>query len=263
MKKNKIILVFITIISLFSTTVFAAIEKLPEPSFNFYVYDEANIIDERTENYIINVNKELSKKIGAQIVIATINDLGKEDIRLYANKLFEKWKVGSKEYNNGLLVLIVPKDREVWIEIGYGLEGPIPDSRAKRIIENSIFPYFRDNDFSNGVLSGFNEIVTLVEEEYNIDIEREGLDENLHNIGISSDESRNSSIYRMILILLLILYINSRLNRGRRTYRNYGGYSGYRGYGSSPRGGRSGGGGFGGFSGGGGRSGGGGAGGKW
>lgn len=260
MKKNRIILISFVLILLFSTVSLASKPKLPESSFDFYIYDEAKIIDDSTSKYIIEVNKTLNKETGAQVVVASINDLGNVSIQSYATALFEKWKIGSKEYDNGILILIAPEEGEIWIEIGYGLEGPIPDSRAKRIIENNIIPYFRQGDFSTGVLSGFNEIITLIEEEYNISLNREEIDEKLYTVGISSGGGSDGFDYRIILIILLILFINSRLNRGRKGYRRYGGYRGYGGFrGGGSFGGSRGTGGFGG----GGRSGGGGAGGKW
>ncbi len=99
--------------------------KLPEPSYSFYVYDEANIVDAQVEEYIIGTNKALYDKTGAQIVVASIKSLDNMDIREYASRLFQKWGgIGSREYDNGLLILIVPEEGgEIWIEVGYGLEG--------------------------------------------------------------------------------------------------------------------------------------------
>lgn len=259
MKKNKIYLIIFCIIVLLSTSVYGISYKLPEPSYDFYVYDEAGIIDKDIENYIIDINKELYKKTGAQIVVATINSLEDMDINYYATSLFEKWTIGSKEYDNGMLVLIVPNNRELWIEVGYGLEGQFPDSKTKRIIDNYILPYFAEDKYSDGVLAGFNQILIGLEEEYNISLDKsKTVDDPLPTDDYYVSGFSFSRIAAIIGIIIF-LFIDFRFFRGMITYSilrglGRGGRSG--GFGGSSRGGgRS--------SGGGGRSGGGGAGGKW
>ena len=132
---------------------------LPEASREFYVYDEANIIDESTENYVIEVNKELYDKTGAQIVVAAIDTLDSTDINSYATELYEKWEIGSREEDNGLLILISVEDSKLWMETGYGMEGILPAARAKRIIDNSILPNFSDGDYNTGIMLGFNDVL--------------------------------------------------------------------------------------------------------
>ena len=123
-------------------------ENLPDPSFEIYVYDEANIIDRELEDYIVGVNRELEEKTGAQVVVAVVNSLDGLDINTYATSLFEKWKIGSKEYDNGLLMLVSHGDREIWIETGYGLEGALPAGIEKRIIDRDILPSFREDNYN-------------------------------------------------------------------------------------------------------------------
>ena len=259
MKNKKHLLILLCILVLFQGSIGLTVGfKLPEASYSFYVYDEANIVEDQVEEYIVDTNKALYKKTGAQIVVASVNSLEDMDIREYASRLFEKWGIGSKEYDNGLLILIVPEEREIWIEVGYGLEGALPDSKVGNIIENSILPYFKEDNYSEGILSGFNEIINEIEGEYNIELEREKIDEDLYDFGDPYDGSNIFDSTRKILIvvgIIIFLFIDFRFFNGWLTYSllrggRYGG--------GSNRGGRGGG-----SSGGGGRSGGGGAGGKW
>lgn len=254
MKKNKICLIVFYIIVLLSTSVYGISNKLPESSYDFYVYDEAGIIDKDTESYIVDINKELYNKTGAQIVVATVNSLDDMDINYYATALYEKWKIGSQEYDNGMLLLIVPDNRELWIEVGYGLEGPFPDSKVKRIIDDYILPYFAEERFSDGVLSGFNQILVGLEEEYNITLDKVNID-NPYPI-YSDTDSTGSSFSRILMIIGIItfLFIDFKFFGGVLTYSLLRS-AGRGGRGGGSRGGRS--------SGGGGRSGGGGAGGRW
>lgn len=255
MNKRKISLILILFIVLLPSLTFGG-DVLPEPSYDFYVYDEAEIIDRDTEDYIININKDLYKKTGAQVVIATISSLENMDINYYATALFEKWQIGSREYDNGMLILIVPEERQLWIEVGYGLEGQFPDTRVKRIIDNFILPYFSEGEYSKGILAGFNQILLGLEEEYNITLDNylevapPYYDEYSDGIGITMPR-----IF-IIIGVLLFLFFDFKFFRGMITYSLLRGIGrGSRGFGGSYRGGRS--------SGGGGRSGGGGAGGRW
>lgn len=254
--KNRIGLIILCLIVLLTTVSYGAKLKLPEKSYDFYVYDESNLLNTHTKDYIIDVNLELYEKTGAQIVVATVESLQDLDIQSYGLELFEKWEIGSRKYDNGMLILISPNDGEVWIETGYGLEGRFPDSKTKKIIRDYMIPSFSDGNFSEGVIGGFNQILFEVEKEYDISLSKSIVSEGSHN---SEDEDRMifPNIF-MIIGGIIFLYIDFRLFHGMITYsilRGFGrgGRSG--GYGGSSRGGKS--------SGGGGRSGGGGAGGRW
>lgn len=230
-----------------------AASVLPDSNYDFYVYDEAHLLDNTTKKYIIQVNKELFNKTGAQVVVAIVNSLDSMDINRYATALFEKWEIGSREYDNGILLLIASEEQEIWIEVGYGLEGALPDSRVKRIIDTSIVPKFANDDYNTGVILGFNSILDYVEAEYNIILEtRSHMDQGY----VDYEESYTGISPGIPLIAIIIfLFIDFKFFRGWLTF------SLLRGLG---RGGPRGGGGFsGGSRGGGGRSGGGGAGGKW
>ena len=245
MKKLK--LGVIILILLLSSSIVLAI---PKPSNEFYVYDEANIMDGNTENYIIQTNDELYRKTGAQIVIAAIDDLEGMDINSYSTALFDKWDIGGSQLDNGLLMLIVPSQGELWIEVGYGLEGVLPDIRVSQIIEEYIIPSLAKGDYNQGIILGFNEILSYVEEEYNIELSSR---EDIENPYPSADLGTRNSIPSPLIIIgiIIFVFIDIKFFRGWLTFsilRNMG------------RGGRGSGGGRGG---GGGRSGGGGAGGRW
>lgn len=259
--KNRISLIILCIIVLISTFSYGAKLKLPEESYEFYVYDEANIINNDVENYIIDVNKELYKKTGTQIVVATVNSLQDLDIESYGLKLYEKWGIGSREYDNGILILISPNDGLIWIEVGYGLEGQLTDSKTKRIIREYMISSFSDDKFSQGILDGFSQIILEVEKEYDITLSKPQQGNIPNNSNNLDDDRILFPNIIMILGVIIFLFIDFKFFRGMLIYsiirglgrggpRGPGGYGG----GGSSRGGSSGGGG---------RSGGGGAGGSW
>lgn len=143
--------------------------EIPSPNDLFYVYDEANILDDSLESYIIATNEQLYEKTGAQIVVVTLESLDGNSEQEIAVKLFRNWGIGSKEKNNGVLMLIAPNERRLWIEIGYGLEGALPDGKVGSIRDNYIFPYFVEEDYNSGVEYGFNAILSEIAIEYNIE----------------------------------------------------------------------------------------------
>lgn len=242
MKKLRVgIILFILLLS--TTLVFA----IPNPSNEFYVFDESNIMNGNTQSYIIQTNDELYEKTGAQIVVASIDDLDGMDIELYSTALFGEWNIGGSDLDNGLLLLIVPSQNQVRIEVGYGLEGIIPDIRARQIIDNYIIPSFAEGDYNQGILLAYNEILNYLEEEYNIQLTSREHVENPY----PQANAAGGSIPRPLVIIgiVLLIFLDVKFFGGWLTYsiiRNIG------------RGGRGGG-----HGGGGGRSGGGGASGRW
>lgn len=220
--------------------------------------------------------EELEKKLVAyddstsnQIAIVTIGDIGDYDISDFAVALGRKWGVGGKQFNNGIvLVILIDKERDqrkVWIATGYGLEGAIPDITAKTIIENNIIPNFKANDIYRGLDEGTDNLIKAAAGEYKAP---EGY--------TSRGKKGGNSVFVGIIIIVMLIIIFSGFGGGRgggmmsrRGYRRWdnsppiwwfpsggggGGGGGWSGGGGSS-------GGFGGFGGGG--FGGGGAGGSW
>lgn len=266
--KKKSLIIFLLVL-LCATPVFA--DALPEATRDFYVYDEANILSEEAKSKIVATNESLYEQTGAQVVIAVLERLPEgEDINTAATELFEKWKIGDKEKDNGILLLISMTDRKFKIEVGYGLEGAIPDMKANQIL-NDLTPYFKEEAYEEGILKAFSQMLDLIGEEYDIAIDgTENLPDPEPVQTSRSDES--DIIGLMVRVILLIIIINfffgggGGRRRGRRYYRGPrpgpfifpgGGFGG--GFGGGSGGGFGGGGNFGG----GGSSGGGGASGGW
>ncbi|OGA24642.1 MAG: hypothetical protein A3I02_01650 [Betaproteobacteria bacterium RIFCSPLOWO2_02_FULL_67_26] len=108
---------------------------------------------------------ELESRKGSQVAVLLVPTVQPETIEQYATRVFDQWKLGRKGVNDGVLLAIARNDRKLRIEVGYGLEGAIPDAYAKRIIEEDITPRFRQGDFFGGVSAGVDRIVKLVDGE--------------------------------------------------------------------------------------------------
>lgn len=220
------------------------------------VNDFADIISSAEQQQLETKLRNYRDTTTNVLAIATLADLKGYDIQQVATKMFNEWRMWHEERYNGVLILIAPNERKMWIEVGYGLEGVITDAMAGRIVRNVLTPSFRKGDFYGGLDKATSIMIDLAEGEY------EG---SLSETGGSGEENIASTI---IFILFIIYVIYSIFRRGgggkgrRRRTLGSGGFIYMGGGGGFSSGG--GGGGFGGFSGGGGfGSGGGGAGGGW
>jgi len=262
---KRILSLALIILILFTSVVSYGEVTLPEPTKIFYINDFANVIGEDVESSITNVNLNYEKtNEKPQIVVATVQNMQGLDENNYATELFEKWNIGNKEFNNGILVLLAIDERRIKIETGYGLEGAVPDSVAGRILDSST-SYLSEGDYSSGIENIFFQLAQNVNEEYNYD--ENVIFENV-NININVREQSNNQnqvqvfhLIKPILVLLILLflggfgggpgkrrrrsgfYIPPSIFRGGGGFGGGGGFSG--GGGSFGGGGRSGGGGAG------------------
>ena len=104
-------------------------------------------------------------KKGSQIALLIVPTTQTEDIAQYSLRVVEKWKIGREKMDDGLLLLVANDDRKMRIEVGYGLEGAVPDIYAKRIISEIISPKFKQGDFYGGLDAGLNSLIGLVDGE--------------------------------------------------------------------------------------------------
>jgi uncharacterized protein len=104
-------------------------------------------------------------KRGSQMAVLLLPSTKPEEIEQYAIRVAEAWKIGRKKVDDGLILIVAKDDRRLRIEVGYGLEGAIPDSAAKRVIDERITPRFRNGDFFGGVRDGVEQLIRLAEGE--------------------------------------------------------------------------------------------------
>ena len=102
---------------------------------------------------------------GHQIAMLTIPNLGGEDIEGFGIRVAESWKIGKKKFDNGAILIVAQNDRKLRIEVGYGLEGALPDAIASRIINEVIVPRFRGGDFPGGIEAGADAIMKVTSGE--------------------------------------------------------------------------------------------------
>lgn len=135
------------------------------PYLSGRVNDYAGILSDSTRNMIAEKLKEHELRTTNQIVVLTIKSLEGETIEDFAYKVFNDWKLGRKDKDNGILIVIVPDERRMRIEVGYGLEGTLPDVLAGRIIQNIMAPGFRKGDYDSGITNGVNAVISVLDGE--------------------------------------------------------------------------------------------------
>jgi uncharacterized protein len=138
------------------------------PALTGRVVDTADILSPETEARLAEQLAAAEDSTGAQVAVLTVPALQSESIEELAVRVFNTWGLGDAARDDGVLLLIARDDRELRIEVGYGLEGQITDSRAGRVIRDVIVPRFRDGDFDGGVSDGVSAITGLLDGTYSL-----------------------------------------------------------------------------------------------
>jgi len=227
--------------------------EVPLPEFRARVTDTGAVLSPEAARSLEERLTRYERETGHQFAFVSVASLGGAPIEDFSIRLAEKWQLGDAKRDDGLILLVAKNDRQMRIEVGYGLEGAVPDALAARIIRNQLRPAFRAGQFDQGVIGAFDLLMRAAQGES----VRVGPPERKRGAkGFSIDNLLRFAPFIFFFLLMLMLRLSSRGRGGRGGGWMYygGGYS---------RGG--GGGGFsgGGFSGGGGGFGGGGASGGW
>jgi uncharacterized protein len=236
---------------------------LPMPQH--YVEDYANVINDSDERSLNGVLQELEQKTGAQYIVLTVLSTGGLPIEQFSIELAEKWKLGQKGKDNGMLFVLSKNDRKWRFEVGYGLEGFVTDQYCGRVGRDVLVPYLRKGDYSRGIYEANLQIVQQIATEAGVNLT--GMPK-ITPVPVR-DKRRGLPCCSALPILFFMLLIFGGMGRGMGWWFflpfMLGGFGGHGGYGRSGSfGGGSFGGGFGGFGGGmGGGFGGGGASGGW
>ena len=149
-----------------SLTATASAAQHGVPALTGRVVDRADLLSPEVEAALTDRLAAHEDATSNQIAILTVPSLDGENLELWATEVFRSWGLGREDANNGVLLLIARDDREIRIEVGYGLEGALPDATAGAIIRNEMTPRFRDGDFEGGTLAATDAIIGSIRGEY-------------------------------------------------------------------------------------------------
>ena len=223
-----------------------AAEVIP-PAPDHYFNDYARVVNTATADQLNGLLENFERTTGNQVRVAIYPKMQSDSsIDDYTVRVARSWGIGQKTRNNGVILFVFIQDRQMFVQVGYGLEGVLPDALCKQITEYEIKPRFKAGDYAGGLTAGVNAILAATRHEYK-------------GTGATVYEQKHHGAgpYPAILVwlfpgLFILLWLLSRSSRKHGWIIGSGGWGGY-----------SGGGGWGGFSGGGGSFGGGGAGSSW
>ena len=135
------------------------------PAFDSPVVDATGTLDGATVQQLEQQARALQQRKGSQLQVLMVPSTQPETIEQFAVRAFESFKLGRKAVDDGLLLVVAKDDRRMRIEVGYGLEGAIPDITAGRVIQEYLVPYFRQGDYGGGIVAATAQLVKLVDGE--------------------------------------------------------------------------------------------------
>ncbi len=202
---------FTIVLTLFLTFILAPLawggENLPAPQG--LINDFAGIIRPSYEEKMNLLALEVLNKTGSTLTVVTLKDIGGADIDEFTNRLYEKWGVGKKGEDRGVMILLALKERRIRIEVGYGLEGIIPDGLAGQIRDQAMTPYLKKGEYGLGLLNGLYATASIIAKDKGIKLT--GLPPATRRVSLR----RGRSSYRIIpfIFLLIIVFFLSRSRR--------------------------------------------------
>ncbi|OOF89616.1 methanol dehydrogenase [Rodentibacter ratti] len=159
--KSAVVFIFV-----FWSTFAAAAQFPPIPNPFRYVNDYTNTLSPQQQQILENKLISYGNATSSQIAVVLVPTTGEYEIADYAFALGDKWGIGRKQLNNGVLMLIAKNDRKVFIATGQGLEGVLPDAFLSQVIRNAILPQFKQAQYAQGINDGLNDIIAASQGEY-------------------------------------------------------------------------------------------------
>jgi uncharacterized protein len=138
------------LIGLMAFTFAAGAVDFPSPTG--FINDYANVLSAAEKQELTSISEALKQSTGMELAVAVVKTVAPLDSKTYAVELFEKWKIGRKGKDDGVLVLLAMEERRIEIEVGYGLEGVLTDAVAGRILDAYAVPYFKQGQFGKGLV---------------------------------------------------------------------------------------------------------------
>jgi uncharacterized protein len=186
------------------------IEDLPTPTD--YVSDNAHVLSPMAIERIDRICKQIDTEAKAQIAVVTVKSLDGDDSADYATRVYERFKIGAKGTDRGLLILLAVDDRKWSFKTGYGLEGILPDGKTGDM-GRAMVPYLRSSDYDGAILTGVTEASQVIAQDAKISLGDEGVAPPVGTPSSSIPLSTAKKIKIIIIIIFVIIFIVMRIIR--------------------------------------------------
>ncbi len=142
-----------------------ALAQVPVPALTGRIVDQTSTLTSAQQAQLDNTLAEFERNKGSQIAVLIVPTTEPEAIEQFSIRVAEQWKLGRKKIDDGVILIVAKNDRTLRIEVGYGLEGVLNDATSKRIISDTIVPYFKSGDFNAGITAGVDQMMKLINGE--------------------------------------------------------------------------------------------------
>ncbi len=234
MMKRAALLLLAAASLLFSLTASA---DIPKAKGDIYVQDFADVLNVSQETELIQLGRQLEGGTTAQIAVLTVDSLEGESMEEYSTAAFRQYGIGSEEENNGVLIVMAMEEREIRIEVGYGLEGALPDGKVGRILDEYALPYLKNNQPDEAIIQTYKVLYNETAQEY-------GWNGEQTTPAAPSDNGRTVNPFLIAVIAIVVITLDLKFFGGILTHlflsilaRGSGGGNGPRGGGGGSSGG--------------------------
>ena len=210
MKRKKITLYILMALLFFCLAGEGNAQQFPKPSG--HVNDFAGVLSPDIEQKLESILREFKAKVGPEIAVVTVRDMGGLDEFTYAVDLMKEWGIGSKELNDGILILAAVEERRLRIEVGYGLEHIITDGTAGQIADRYIVPYMKNNDYDTGLSQGALAVASVIAKDAGVELETLITGQQMPPPRQRS-RSKGSPLQFIFTIIIILFLLRSRFGR--------------------------------------------------
>ncbi|SMQ68708.1 uncharacterized protein SAMN05444673_1699 [Bacillus sp. OV166] len=214
MKTKRIFSLLLVFITFFLCAVNAQAEdvQIPAPVGDIYVQDFANVLNETERAELINLGRNIEDQTTAQIAVLTVETIGDQTIEEFANEAFRQYGIGNKQENNGVLLVLSMQERKVRIEVGYGLEGRIPDGKAGRILDGYAIPFLKNQQPNRAIVETYKALTKEVLAEYGNegDVSKQTKATGEKGLGIPG--------WLMVIVIIGVVFLDFKFFGGTLTY---------------------------------------------
>lgn len=190
--------------------------KMPAPIGDIYVQDFAKILTEDEIAELRSIGRTIEDQTTAQISVLTVDTIGENTIEEYANEAFRQYGIGNETENNGVLLVIAVTDRLIRIEVGYGLEGRIPDGKAGRILDEHAVPFLQNDQPNHAIIETYKALANEVLAEYGQEGGQQAPEKQAQQT--TADEGLGIPSWLLIIIIVVVVFLDFKFFGGTLTY---------------------------------------------